>query len=111
MGPVSRVAEYKSIESTYGAGNLQQLRWPPSMIGDTPASALARLYMLPGAHYNDPEFSWKYAVAPAALGFMQGRGLGPHFDGNVLVGAARTFLAGGNLFPFSIPPARRPFSS
>src|SRR2546425_10773168 len=25
MGPVSRVAEYKSIELTYGAGNLQQL--------------------------------------------------------------------------------------
>ena len=60
MGPVSRVAQYKQIESTYGAGNLQQLRWPPSLIADTPQDALARLYMLPGAHYNDPEFSWKY---------------------------------------------------
>jgi len=41
MGPVSRVAEFKSIESTYGAGNLQQLRWPPSLIADTPPAALA----------------------------------------------------------------------
>jgi glucose/arabinose dehydrogenase len=42
MGPLSRVAEFKSIETTYGAGNLQQLRWPPSLIADTPAGALAR---------------------------------------------------------------------
>src|SRR6185503_6086676 len=26
MGPLNRVADFKSIESTYGAGNLQQLR-------------------------------------------------------------------------------------
>jgi len=55
MGPLSRVAQFKQIESTYGTGDLQQLRWSPSLIADTPAAALARLYMLPGAHYNDPE--------------------------------------------------------
>ena len=76
MGPISRVGEFKSIESTYGAGNLQQVRWPTSLIADTPAGALAQMYMLPGAHYTDPEFSWKYAVAPAAMGFIKGRGLG-----------------------------------
>jgi glucose/arabinose dehydrogenase len=110
MGPVSRVAEYKAIESTYGAGNLQQLRWAPSLIADTPATALASLYMLPGAHYNDPEFSWKYALAPSALGFVQGRGLGPQFEGDMLVGAGRTFLSGGYLFCFRFTPDRLHFS-
>ncbi|HEX3281567.1 MAG TPA: SBBP repeat-containing protein, partial [Pyrinomonadaceae bacterium] len=100
MGPLSRVAEFKSIESAYGAGNLQQLRWPPSLIANTPAGALAQLYMLPGAHYNDPEFSWKYALAPAGLGFVQGRELGPQFEGDMLVGAGRPFLSGGYLFRF-----------
>jgi glucose/arabinose dehydrogenase len=110
MGPVSRVAEFKSIESTYGAGNLQQLRWAPSLIADTPAAALARLYQLPGSHYNDPEFSWKYAVAPSALGFVQGRGLGAQFEGDMLVGAGRTFLSGGYLFRFKLTPDRFHFS-
>ena len=49
MGPISRVAEFKAIESTYGNGTLQQLRWSPSNIADSPQAALARLYMLPGA--------------------------------------------------------------
>jgi len=110
MGPVSRVAEFKSIETTYGAGNLQQLRWPPSLIADTPAGALAQLYLLPGAHYNDPEFSWKYALAPAALGFVQGREIGPQFEGDMLVGAGRTFLSGGYLFRFKLTPDRLHFS-
>ena len=72
MGKSSRVSQFKQIEMTYGAGNLQQLRWPPSLIADTPAAALAQLYMLPGAHYNDPEFSWS-TRCPATLGFVQGR--------------------------------------
>ena len=110
MGPSSRVAQYKQIESTYAAGNLQQLRWPPSLIADTPSAALAALYMLPGAHYNDPEFSWKYAVAPSPLGFVQGRGLGPQFEGDMFVGAARTFLSGGFLFRFRLTPDRLHFS-
>jgi len=109
MGPVSRVSQYKQIETTYGAGDLQQLRWPPSLIANTPAAALAALYMLPGAHYNDPEFSWKYAVAPSPLGFVQGRGLGPQFEGDMFVGAARTFLSGGYLFRFKLTNDRLHF--
>jgi aldose sugar dehydrogenase len=110
MGPNSRVAQFKQIESTYGLGDLQQVRWPPSQIADTPAAALARLYMLPGAHYNDPEFSWKYAIPAAPLGFVQGRGLGPQFEGDMFVGAARTFLAGGFLFRFKLTPDRLHFA-
>jgi uncharacterized repeat protein (TIGR01451 family) len=110
MGPIDRIAQFKQIETTYGAGNLQQLRWPPSLIADTPQDALARLYMLPGAHYNNPEFSWKYAVPPAPLGFVAGRGLGPQFEGDMFVGAARTFLSGGFLFRFKLTSDRLHFS-
>ncbi|PYS30168.1 MAG: hypothetical protein DMF75_16350, partial [Acidobacteria bacterium] len=109
MGPSSRVAQFKQIETGYGSGDLQQLRWPPSLIADTPAAALSRLYMLPGAHYNDPEFSWKYAVAPAALGFVQGRGIGPQYEGDMFVGAARAFLSGGYLFRFKLTNDRLHF--
>jgi uncharacterized repeat protein (TIGR01451 family) len=110
MGPNSRVAQFKQIESTYGTGDLQQVRWSPSLIADTPAAALARLYMLPGAHYNDPEFSWKYAIPASPLGFVSGRGLGPQFEGDMFVGAARTFLAGGFLFRFKLTPDRLHFA-
>jgi uncharacterized repeat protein (TIGR01451 family) len=109
MGPVSRVAEFKSIESSYGLGTLQQVRWPTSLIADTPAGALAQMYMLPGAHYTDPEFSWKYAVAPAAMGFIKGRGLGPQFEGDLLVGASRTTLLNGYLFRFKFSDDRKHF--
>src|SRR5205814_4338273 len=110
MGPSSRVAQFKQIETTYGAGDLQQLRWSPTNIQSTPAAALASLYMLPGAHYNDPEFSWKYAIPASPLGFVQGRGLGPQFEGDMFVGAARTFLVGGFLFRFKLTPDRQHFS-
>jgi glucose/arabinose dehydrogenase len=99
MGPIDR---FKQIETTMFGGNLQQSRWPPSNIAGTPAEALARLFMLPGAHYNDPEFSWKFEVAPAAIGFMNGRGLGPQYDGDLFVGAARPFLEGGFIWHFNL---------
>lgn len=109
MGPLSRVAEFKSIETSYGNGTLQQLRWPPGNIADTPQAAFARLYLLPGAQYTDPEFSWKYAVAPASMGFIKGRGLGPQFEGDLLVGASRTTLLNGYLFRFSFSNDRKHF--
>lgn len=107
MGPSSRVSQFKQIETTYGTGDLQQLRWSPANIADTPSAALSRLYMLPGAHYNEPEFSWKYAIPAAPLGFVNGRGLGPQFEGDMFVGAARTFLYGGFLFRFRLNPPTR----
>ena len=107
MGPASRVAEFKAIETTPPFVGLQQVRWPATNIADTPEDALSRLFMLPGAHYNDPEFSWKFAVAPAAVGFMAGRGLGPQYDGDLFVGAARTNLDGGYLFHFNLTGNRR----
>jgi aldose sugar dehydrogenase len=56
---------------------LQQIRWPPTLIADTPAQALSRLFILDGAHYSEPEFSWKFEVAPGGIGFVRDRALGP----------------------------------
>lgn len=107
IGPVSRVAQFKSIETTRPPFDLQQLRYPPTNIADTPQQALSRLVMLTGAHYSDPEFSWKYAVAPGGIGFIRGRGLGPQYDGDLIVGAATPALAGGYLFHFQITGNRQ----
>ena len=110
MGPLNRIDQFKAIESTYGVGNLQQLRWPPSNIADTPQQALSRMFMLPGAQYVDPEFSWKYATAPAGIGFIKGRGLGPQYEGDLLVGASRTTLLNGYVFRFKFGPDRQHFA-
>ncbi len=101
-GPVSRIAEFKQIETTFGNGQLQQLRWPPTNIADTPEDALARLYMIPGSQYSDPEFSWKWEVAPGGIGFMMGKGLGGGFHGDLFMGAATPNLEGGYLFKFEM---------
>src|SRR5262249_42061125 len=86
MGPAKRIRDFKEIETSFTplqgnlpvAGNLpfsaidpatfipalQQLRFPPSLVADTPGQARKGLLVLPGSHYDDPEFSWKWAVAP-----------------------------------------------
>ena len=107
MGPVERIAQFKSIEVNEFGGAMQQLRWPPTRIADTPDEALARLFVLPGSRYSDPEFSWKYAVAPAGIGFMGSWGLGPKYIGDLFVGAARTTLADGYLFRFKLTGNRQ----
>lgn len=106
-GPVDRIAQYKEIETTFGRQDLQQLRWPPTNIADTPEEALSRLFMLPGAQYKDPEFSWKWEVAPGGIGFVNGRALGPQFDGDLFMGAATPALEGGYLFHFNLTGNRR----
>jgi len=107
IGPSSRIAQFKGIETTFGGKNLQQLRWPPTNLADTQAEALSRLFMLPGAHYSEPEFSWRWAVAPAGIGFMRGGALGPQYDGDLFVGAARPTLENGYLFRFNLTGNRR----
>jgi glucose/arabinose dehydrogenase len=107
MGPLGRIDEFKQIETTMFGGNLQQARWPPTNIADSPEEARARMVMLPGAHYSDPEFSWKFEVAPAGVGFMDGGGLGPQYDGDLIMGAARPFLEGGFLWRFTLTGNRQ----
>ena len=106
MGPSARVAEFKAIEVARG-DSLQQNRWPPSNTADTPAEALARLFNLPGSHYTEPEFSWKYAVAPSPVGFVRGDSLGARFSGDLFIGASRTTLLGGYLFRLKLSVDRK----
>ena len=61
----------------------------------------------PVSHYSDPEFSWKFEVSPAAVGFVVGRALGPQYEGDMFVGAARPFIEGGHLFHFNLTGNRR----
>jgi glucose/arabinose dehydrogenase len=110
-GPLSRVGEYKQIETTSlhheDFPNLQQFRWGPEKIADSPQEALSRMFVLPGSRYSDPEFSWKYVLAPAAIGFVSGRGLGPQFEGDLLVGFSTLDTLGGPLFRFNLTGNRR----
>ncbi len=102
MGPLARIDQFKLIETTMFGGNLQQMRWPPTNIADSAEEAQARMVMLAGAHYSDPDFSWKFEVAPAGLGFISSRALGPQYEGDMITGAARTTLLGGQLFRFNL---------
>jgi glucose/arabinose dehydrogenase len=106
-GPVARIGEYKATETSPQFFGLQQMRWPPTNIADTPQEALSRLFMLPGATYSDPQFSWKFEVAPGGMGFMTSRALGPQFEGDLFMGAATPLLAGGYLFHFNLTGNRR----
>ncbi len=116
MGPPERIAQFKAIETDptapqpFAAGGyfgLQQIRWSPTNIADTPAEGLSRLFMLPGAHYSAPEMSWKFEVAPAGIGFLSSRALGPQYRNDLFVGGARAFLEGGHLFHFNLTGNRR----
>jgi glucose/arabinose dehydrogenase len=106
-GPVERISQFKEIETTFGAQALQQNRWPPTNIADSPGEALSRLFTLPGSHYEDPEFSWKWEVAPGGIGFVRGAGLGRQFAGDLFMGAATPILEGGYLFHFNLTGNRR----
>jgi aldose sugar dehydrogenase len=113
IGPIERIAEYKSIELSLPpsgglpGAELQQLRWPPTLIADTPGEARSRLFRLPGSRYSDPEFSWKFALAPAGIGFLNSSALGQQFEGNLFLGASTPALAGGYLFRFELTANRK----
>ena len=109
MGPVNRISQFKEIETSAAFFGLQQIRWPPTNIANSPAEALGRLFMLPRSHYRDPLFSWKFAVAPAAIGFLNSRALGSQYEGDLFVGAARPTLDGGYLMRFKLADDRRRF--
>ena len=63
--------------------------------------------MFPGAHYCDPELSWVYEVGPAAIGFLDGKGLGDDYKNDLFMGGSRNFLEGGHLFRFDLTRAGR----
>ena len=110
IGPSSRVFEYRQIETTSLNNetfpNLQQFRWGPERIAMTQAEALARLFVLPGSTYSEPEFSWKYVVPPAAIGFISGKALGSQYNGDLIVGLSVTNVLNGALFRFQLTGKR-----
>jgi glucose/arabinose dehydrogenase len=118
MGPISRVAQFRAIETTAvpsppdpaapnGYYGLQQLRWDPANIAANPHEAYDRLFKLPGSRYSDPEMAWKYEVAPGGIEFASGRELGKDYRGDLFVGSARASLRGGNLFRLPISNNRK----
>lgn len=111
MGPLSRVGEFRALELSLPPSDLQQARWSPAEIALSPDVAQSRLVMLPGAHYEDPKFSWKWAVAPAAIGFLRGSGLGADYANDLFVAASRPTLENGYLFRMKLTADRRDIAS
>lgn len=106
MGRIDNIFDFKAIETSPVYFGLQQVRWPPTMIADSPSEALDRMFMLPGATYTDPLLTWKFEVAPAGFGFVDGDGLGGEFNGDLVVGGARDFLLQGHLYRFKLTEDR-----
>ena len=112
-GPAERVADFKFIETTSlhheDFPNLQQFRWGPERIADTPEEAFSRLFMLPGSHYSDPEFSWRHVLAPAGDRLpRQQRRSGPQYFGDLFVGfSVNDDPLGGGLMRFELTGNRR----
>jgi aldose sugar dehydrogenase len=120
MGPAERVAQFRAIETDTRTGidpnapngyfGLQQIRWSPENIAQTPHEALSRLFKLPGSRFSDPEMAWKFEVAPGGIAFLEGDdGLGRRYDGDFFVGSARAALVSGNLFRLEVSGSRRSF--
>ena len=68
MGPVERVAEFKQIETTSlhhdDFPNLQQFRWGPERIADTPDQALERLFAARGFGVHRPPVQLEARARP-----------------------------------------------
>lgn len=109
-GPLSRLSQFKLIETTQFNNAMQQVRYPPTRIAYTSNLARSRMFMLPGATYVDPEFSWKYEIGPAGTAFVQGDGLGAKYDGTLWIGSARGFAqvggTGGSLYRLKLTSDR-----
>jgi glucose/arabinose dehydrogenase len=106
MGPPHRFFDFRTIEVTMFGGALQQVRYPPTRLAQSPGLARTRLFMLPGARYVDPEFSWKFESGPSGTTFVQGTALGDEYDGTLWIGSSRSFQqvggTGGSLFLFKL---------
>lgn len=109
-GPLNRFPQFKSIETTQFNNAVQQVRYPPTRIAYTAALAMSRMFMLPGAVYQDPDLSWLYEIGPAGTTFVTGDALGAEYNGTLWIGSARAFSQvganGGSLYRLKLTPDR-----
>jgi glucose/arabinose dehydrogenase len=56
--------------------------------------------------YSDPEFSWRFEVAPGGVGFMETLDMGGAYHKDMFVGAASANLRGGPIFRFDLVGSR-----
>ncbi len=109
-GPLSRMSDWKFIETGMFGSALQQVRYPPTRAAYTANLARSRMFMLPGAVYVDPELSWRYEIGPAGTTFVQGDALGAEYNGTLWIGSARSFQQvggnGGSLYRIKLTPDR-----
>ena len=105
-GPQHRCFDFKDLEVNEFGGALQQVRFPPTRLANSPGTARNGLFMLPGATYSDPELSWKYESGPAGTTFVTGSALGAENDGTLWIGSSRAFSqvggSGGSLFRINL---------
>jgi glucose/arabinose dehydrogenase len=101
-GPRDRMLDFKLVETLLFSRSLGQTRYPPTRVAYQGTLALARMFMLPGAVYVDPDLSWKFDVGPSGAAFVSGTALGPAYDGTLWLGSARSFQQvganGGSLY-------------
>jgi aldose sugar dehydrogenase len=111
MGPLSRIVQFKTIETSDFGRSLSAVRFPPTRLAYTANLARARMLNLPGSVYVDPDFSWKYDVGPAAAGFVNGNALGSEYNGTLWMGSSLSFQfaggTGGSLYRFRLTPDRQ----
>jgi glucose/arabinose dehydrogenase len=110
-GPLSRMSQWKFIETNQFNRALQQVRYPPTRAAYTGLAARSRMLMLPGAIYVDPELSWKYEIGPSGTAFVQGTALGEEYDGTLWFGSSRAFQQvganGGSLYRIRLTADRQ----
>jgi glucose/arabinose dehydrogenase len=104
MGPLERFEDFKEIEVATDR-QFDNPSFPPSMLADSAEEAQERMFMLPGALYREPVFSWRHAVAPTAVEFIEGDALGADYEGDMLVGDVNT----GSLYHFELNGGRDGF--
>ena len=110
-GPISRIADWKVIETTQFTNALQQVRYPPTRAAYKPSLAAARMFMLLGATYIDPDFSWRYESGPSGAAFVTGTALGAEYEGTFWIGSSRANQQvganGGSLYRFKLTADRQ----
>ena len=110
-GPLSRFAEFKSIETTQFNSALQQVRYPPTRVAYTAALALSRMFMLPGRDLRGSRIELADTrSAPPGRRSSPATRSGAEYNGTLWIGSARSFQQvggnGGSLYRLRLTPDR-----